>query len=192
MSEKDKAKWDKKYRENSELLAVREPSMAVVKNYKEASGNRALDLACGAGRNSLFLEEKGFYVDALDISQYALDILKGRSKTNKITPILADLDEYDIGVQRYDFIVKCNFLDRALLNRAKDSLKIGGIIVVETYMQDEDNEKKNSNNDFLLKSDELLEIFKNSFEILEYKTFWNEGFEKYRMKKASIVAKRLV
>ena len=192
MSEKDKVKWDKKYRENSELLAVREPSMAVVKNYKEASGNRALDLACGAGRNSLFLEEKGFYVDALDISQYALDILKGRSKTNKITPILADLDEYDIGVQRYDFIVKCNFLDRALLNRAKDSLKIGGIIVVETYMQDEDNEKKNSNNDFLLKSDELLEIFKNSFEILEYKTFWNEGFEKYRMKKASIVAKRLV
>ena len=192
MAVDDKIKWDKKYSENSDLLSPREPSMAVVKNYKECSGNRALDLACGAGRNSLFLEENGFEVDAVDISKLALDTLNGRSKYNKINTILADLDEFDLGEERYDFIVKCNFLDRDLINRAKKALKIGGIMVVETYIEDEENEKKNSNPNFLLKEDELLEIFKSGFEILEYKTFWNESFEKYRMKKASIVVKRLV
>ncbi len=191
MAVDDKIKWDKKYSENSDLLSPREPSMAVVKNYKECSGNRALDLACGAGRNSLFLEENGFEVDAVDISKLALDTLNGRSKYNKINTILADLDEFDLGEERYDFIVKCNFLDRDLIKRAKKALKIGGIMVVETYIEDEENEKMNSNSNFLLKEDELLDIFKSGFEILEYKTFWNESFEKYRMKKASIVVKRL-
>lgn len=192
MSVDDKSKWDKKYNESNDLLRQRAASMAVVKHYKECSGNRGLDLACGAGRNSLFLEEKCFYVDALDISQVALDTLRGRAKTNKINPILADLDEYDLGKEKYDFIVKCNFLDRDLISRAKEALKIGGVMVVETYIEDKENEKKNSNPDFLLKQDELLETFKSGFDVLEYKTFWNEGFEKYRMKKASIVVKRLV
>jgi len=192
MAVDDKIKWDKKYKEHSELLAKREPSLAVVKHYKECSGNRALDLACGAGRNSLFLEEKGFYVDAVDISTLALEYLQERAKYNRINPIVADLDEFDLGEEKYDFIVKCNFLDRDLIGRAKKALKIGGLMVVETYIEDKENEKKNSNPDFLLKQDELLNIFKSGFEILEYKTFWNESFEKYRMKKASIVVKRLV
>ncbi len=192
MAVEDKIKWDKKYSEKSDLLAPREPSKAVVKYYTECSGNRALDLACGAGRNSLFLEEKGFYVDAVDISKLALEYLHERIKYNKINPILADLDEFYLGEERYDFIVKCNFLDRELIERAKKALKIGGVMVVETYLEDEENEKKSSNPNFLLKKGELLEIFKIGFEILEYKTFWNESFEKYRMKKASIVVKRLV
>ena len=188
----DKIKWDKKYKQYSDLLAPREPSQAVVKHYKECSGDRALDLACGAGRNSLFLEEKGFYVDAVDISKLALEYLQERAKYNKINPILADLDEFDLGEERYDFIVKCNFLDRDLIKRAKKTLKIGGVMVVETYIEDKDNAKRNSNPNFLLRRDELLDIFKSGFEILEYKTFWNESFEKYKMKKASISVKRLV
>jgi len=192
MAVEDKIKWDRKYNEHSDLLSRREPSMAIVKNYKECSGNRALDLASGTGRNSLFLEDKGFEVDAIDISKLALDTLKGRSKYHKINTILADLDEFNLGEERYDFIVKCNFLDRELIERAKKALKIGGIMVVETYMEDKENEKKSSNPNFLLKQDELLDIFKNGFEVLEYKTFWNESFEKYRMKKVSIVVKRLV
>ena len=191
MAVDDKIKWDKKYSQNGDLLTPREPSQAVVKHYKECSGNRALDLACGAGRNTLFLEEQGFYVDAVDISKLALEYLQERAKYNKINPILADLDEFDLGEERYDFIVKCNFLDRDLINRAKKALKIGGVMVVETYIEDRENEKKNSNPNYLLKKDELLEIFKSGFELLEYKTFWNESFEKYRMKKASIVVKRL-
>ena len=187
----DKIKWDKKYSENSELLARRAPSEAVVKYYKMCSGKRALDLACGAGRNTIFLEEKGFFIDAIDISQIALNTLKSRAKSERVKPILADLDRFDLGKDCYDLIVKCNFLDRGLIERAKEALKIGGIMIVETYMEDPKNQKQDSNPNFLLQKDELLEIFKEGFEVLEYRTFWNESFEKYRMKKASIAAKKL-
>ncbi len=191
MARDDKIKWDKKYSENSELLARRAPSKAVVKYYKMCSGNRALDLACGSGRNSLFLEEKGFLIDAVDISQIALTTLKRRAKSERVKPILADLDRFNLGKDCYDFIVKCNFLDRGLIERAKEALRVGGIMIVETYMEDPKNEKQDSNPNFLLQKDELLEIFKEGFEVLEYQTFWNESFEKYRMKKASIAVRKL-
>jgi len=192
MAEQDRVKWNSKYSKNSDLLLPREPSQAVQEYYRESKGKRALDLACGAGRNTLFLEEQGFFVDAVDISKIALDILKSRAKSDRVKPILADLDTYDLGKECYDFIVKCNFLDRELIERAKEALKIGGIIIVETYIEDPENEKQDSNPNFLLQKDELLEIFKEGFEVLEYKTFWNESFEKYRMKKASIVARKLL
>ena len=191
MARDDKIKWDKKYSENSELLARRAASEAVVKYYKMCSGKRALDLACGSGRNSLFLEEKGFFIDAVDISQIALEKLRSRRKSERVNTIQADLDRFELEKERYDLIIKCNFLDRDLIKRAKEALKVGAIMVVETYMEDPENEKQDSNPNFLLKKDELLEIFKNGFEVLEYKSFWNEQYEKYRMKKASIVVRKL-
>ena len=191
MSIEDKIKWDKKYQNNSELLEKREPSETVVKFAKECKGDMALDLACGSGRNTLFLEEQGFFVDAVDISKIALDTLKSRVKSSRVNIIEADLDEFEIKKDKYDLIVKCNYLDRDLIARAKEALKKDGIIVIETYIEDRDNEKKDSNPNFLLKKDELPEIFKNGFEILEYKTFWNESFEKYRMKKAAIAARKI-
>ena len=190
MALKDRLKWDRKYQENSKLLAKREPSLALVKYHKECSGKLALDLACGSGRNSLFLEEQGFFVDAVDISTIALQTLKSRAKSDRVNPILADLDSFKIEKEKYDLIVKTNFLDRALIARAKEALKSGGVMVVETYMEDVANEKRDSNQNFLLKKDELLTIFKEGFDVLEYKTFWNESFEKYRMKKASIAVKK--
>jgi len=191
VSIEDKIKWDKKYQNNIELLAKREPSKMLVKFAKECKGDMALDLACGSGRNTLFLEEQGFFVDAVDISKIALDTLKSRVKSSRVNIIEADLDEFEIKKDKYDLIVKCNFLDRDLIKRAKEALKKDGIIIIETYIEDKDNEKKDSNPNFLLKKDELPEMFKSNFEILEYKTFWNESFEKYRMKKAAIAARKI-
>ncbi len=191
MAEKDKLKWDKKYKENYDLLNLRPPSAMVVDYSSMCSGKLALDLACGAGRNSLYLLEQGFSVDAIDISTIAIDSLKSRANSSNLNVIVADLDEYELIRNRYDLIVKTNFLDRELIKRAKEALKSGGVMVVETYMEDADNEKKDSNPNFLLKKDELLDMFKEGFEVLEYKTFWNESFEKYRMKKASIAVRKL-
>ena len=191
MALEDKIKWDKKYQENSDLLNIRPPSKILTKHINECSGNVALDLACGAGRNTIYLLEHGFRVDAVDISKVAIERLKSRVNSNNLNAIVADLDDFELGKDSYDLIVKTNFLDRALIKRAKKALKSGGIMVVETYMEDKDNQKKNSNPNFLLKKDELLEIFKEGFEVLEYKSFWNESFEKYRMKKAAIAVKKL-
>jgi len=188
MSLEDKIKWDKKYKEKQKLLEPREPSLFVKKYCQAAGGKEALDLACGVGRNALFLEDRGFRVDAVDISEVALDTLKSRSK-GTINIIKADLDTFTPS-KSYNLIVKCNFLDRALIERTKSSLKSGGIYIVETYIEDKANEKKESNPAFLLKKDELLKIFKDGFEVLEYKTFWNESYELYKMRKAVIAVRK--
>jgi SAM-dependent methyltransferase len=188
MSLEDKIKWDKKYKEKQKLLEPREPSLFVKKYCQAAGGREALDLACGVGRNALFLEDRGFRVDAVDISEVALDTLKSRSK-GTINIIKADLDTFTPS-KSYNLIIKCNFLDRALIERTKSSLKSGGIYIVETYIEDKANEKKESNPAFLLKKDELLKIFKDGFEVLEYKTFWNESYELYKMRKAVIAVRK--
>jgi len=190
MSIKDKQKWDLKYKNTKELLKAREASKIVKLAIDYCSGKRALDLACGAGRNTIYLEQQGFKVDAVDISTVALEVLQSRVGKN-VNIIEADLDTFEIKKDEYDLIVITNFLNRELIQKAKKALKQGGVIVVETYMQDKDNEKKDSNPDFLLQKDELPSMFKDGFGVLKYREFWNESYEKYRMKKASIIAKRL-
>jgi tellurite methyltransferase len=190
LAQKDKEKWDKKYTEMAGLLAKRPPSDLVSGFYEDAPGRRALDLACGGGRHSLFLADKGFDVDAVDISTVALEALREKADLGKINIIEADLDTFAPEAGAYDLIVKTNFLDRDLIERSKTALKSGGIMIVETYMADEGNEKPNSNPDFLLQKDELLSLFDKGFSVLEYKEFWNEPHEKYRMKKQAIAVKK--
>ena len=84
----------------------------------------------------------------------------------------------------------CNFLDRTLIEKAKISLNIGGIFLVETYMIDEDNEKKDSDKINLLGKNELKNIFED-YEIITYDEYDNEKHEIYKMKKQLIVAKKL-
>lgn len=190
VSLEDKEKWDKKYTQMSGLLQQRPPSALISRHFGDAPGKKALDLACGGGRHALFLSEKGFEVDAVDISVIALEALREKADLSKINVIEADLDTYAPAAGAYDLIVKTNYLDRDLIERAKSALKPGGILIVETYMADEGNEKPDSNPDYLLQKEELPSFFTEGFTVLDYSEFWNEPHEKYRMKKQGIAVRK--
>lgn len=111
-------------------------------------------MASGAGRNSIYLASKGFDVEAIDISQVALNELDKKGFSN-ITCKLVDLDEYEVSKNTYDLIIMTNFLDRNLIPKLASALKTDGILFIETYMHDEINEKPSSNPDFLLQKGEL-------------------------------------
>ena len=157
----------------------------------QGEGMTALDLACGAGRNTIYLAQERYEVDAVDIADIALDALRvdasQRGLAEYINPVLQDLDDYAPLREAYDLIVMSNFLDRDLLERTKEVLKSGGLYVVETYMDDLVNEKKDSNADNLLKKDELKRIFADGYDVVHYDEFENEAHELYRMKKQVIV-----
>jgi len=196
MSRADREKWDKKYIAKPQLLMPREPS-AVLKKYVTLSeGTRALDLACGAGRNSCYLAKRGYKVDAVDIAAVALETLEKEASSldilENIEIKLEDLDHITPEVDTYSLIIMMNYLDRDLIARTKVALKVGGCYIVETYMVDIDNEKENSNQNNLLQPQELKEIFADGFEIVHYNEFENEKNEIYRMKKAVIVVKKLL
>ena len=195
MSQKDQLKWNKKYTDSPRLLESREASIIVQRFSRLASGKKALDIACGTGRNTLYLAQNGFEVDALDISAVALQELS--QQMNKVTDLsfihtqLLDLDQYNPPLSHYNLIINIHFLDRSLISKLGKALKKDGILIIETYMQDTENEKPNSNPDFLLKKDELPSYFNDNYEILGYEEFWNDNNELYRMRKQAIVVKRV-
>ena len=195
MSVADKAKWDQKYIDKPRLLTPRAASEVLVRYAFKGEGLRALDLACGAGRNALYLAEEHYVVDAVDVAAIALEALRAdalqRGVTESVNAVLQDLDAFMPKPELYDVIVMSNYLDRGLIERCKTGLKEEGLFIVETYMVDEDNEKKGSALSNLLKPEELKEIFRDGFSVLEYAEFENEPHEIYRMKKQSIVVKKL-
>jgi SAM-dependent methyltransferase len=191
MSQEDKQKWDKKYTSQPKLLDKREPSPKLVKfaQKPDSQDKKALDFACGNGRNSIYLAKLGFVVDSLDISDIPLKNLD-KLGINNINTKQIDLDNFSTE-KKYDLIVKCNYLDKKAIRNLPRCLNKNGIMIVETYMKHSSNNKPNSNPDFLLNEGELRTFFDNSVEILEYDEFDNEPHELYRMRKQSIVVKKL-
>lgn len=155
MVEKDRKKWDSRYLEN---LGGSDPSL-LLKNYLGlASCGNALDIACGNGRNSLFLAKKGFIVDAVDISTVATNHLAGIDP--KINTICQDIDDWTIPRNQYQLIVNIRFLDRRLFPMIKDGLRPGGVLIFESFI----DKKKDT---YCLKQNELLRAFQ-SFHIVYY------------------------
>ena len=152
--EKDREKWNKKY--TSGEPHPEEPSEILKQFYTLAKKGKALDIAAGLGRNSIFLAEQGFKVDAVDISDVAIEHLK-KLKNPNIKPILADLDYYTIPENEYDLIVNINFLNRRLFPQIKEGLKEGGVLIFETFLLDKNTHIKNK--DYLLRKNELLQSF---------------------------------
>ena len=194
MAQKDQIKWDQKYLDNPTLLHRTTPSTIVEKYAPIVAKGRALDIACGVGRNSIYLASVGYVVDAIDISAVALQELT--QHLEKITDIskvhtkLIDIDSYTPVEDSYELIVMINFLDRELIPKLAKALKIGGVLIIETYIYDEQNQKSHSNPDFLLQKGELASYFDSKFEVLDSREFWNDNSEIYRMKKDSIVVRR--
>ncbi len=64
--------WDRKYA-GSELLWSAEPNRFLVSELTGLAPGRALDLACGEGRNAVWLAQQGWRVTGVDFSGVALE-----------------------------------------------------------------------------------------------------------------------
>jgi len=132
---------------------------SVVKRfYHLAPGKKALDIAAGNGRNTVFLTQKGFSVDAVDISQIGLAEFAGRYPN--INAICADLDQFEIATAHYDLIVNVKFLNRRLFPYIQEGLKPGGIVIFHTLLgSDSIKSTPEHCRDYLLRANELLHAF---------------------------------
>jgi tellurite methyltransferase len=171
MSGEDQARWDRKHSQGGESEA---PSLFLQeimggKDWNLPPG-RALDIACGNGRNSIFLATRGFQVTAVDISP--VGIARGRARAKEKALSIdwreADLERLDLGVQVYDLVVNINYLQRSLVPRIKRALKNGGQVIFETFLIDQQALGHPSNPAYLLAHNELLDLFRD-FRVLHYR-----------------------
>jgi len=184
MAIEDKERWDKKYQNKD---GPTKP-IKIVKEYASlAKGKNALDIASGMGRHSKYLQRLGFEVDALDISSVAINELKN---IPGIHAKEVDFDTFTLPVNRYELIVCTYFLNRALFPQMIDALKAGGIILLETFLHDEKNEREPSNPAFLLNKGELEYFFDLKCELIYIEEWWGTDHTGAKVMKISMVAKK--
>ena len=166
-----------------------EPAEFLVKNIGLLPGGRALDVAMGTGRNAIYLAKMGFEMEGVDMSPEAVDnaLESAREAGVTIRAQVADLEgEYHIEKGAYDVIICFNYLQRSLIYQIKDGLKKGGVVVYETFIVDQARFGKPTNPDYLLKHNELLDMFRD-FRCLRY----SEGIMDGRKAVASIIAEKV-
>jgi 2-polyprenyl-3-methyl-5-hydroxy-6-metoxy-1,4-benzoquinol methylase len=166
-----------------------EPARFLVENVELLPKGRALDLAMGNGRNAIYLAKMGFEVEGVDISPEAVNsALQSAEKAGVIIEVqVADLEKgFHIKGEAYDVIICFNYLQRSLIPEIKRGLRRGGMVVYETYIVDQAQFGKPKNPDYLLKHNELLDMFRE-FRCLRYR----EGVFKGPKAIASIIAQKI-
>ncbi|HYC59603.1 MAG TPA: methyltransferase domain-containing protein [Thermoanaerobaculia bacterium] len=120
--------WNERYRVREEL--DREPASLLVGAARGVPPGRALDLACGAGRNAVWLAQNGWNVVAIDGAEEAVRIV--RELDPHIDARALDL-ETDASLPfddaSFDLIAILYFLWQPLFREAHRLLREGGLIV---------------------------------------------------------------
>jgi SAM-dependent methyltransferase len=138
VSAAERHKWDARYRDGAYRDRTH-PTALLAEWLPRLPRGRALDVACGAGRNALFLAAHGFAVTAVDVSSVALD-LGQRAATERglnVEWLLADLDEDPARVLpagSFDLIVWVRYVHGTLLPHLVARLGDGGVLVCEQHL----------------------------------------------------------
>ena len=150
---------------------------------------RVLDVAMGKGSNAVFLAKMGYDVEGVDISPEAVADALEEARRAKVTikAEVADLEgEYVIRKSAYDVIICFRYLQRSLISQIRNGLRKGGMVVYETFTVDQTRFGRPKNPDYLLKHNELLDMFRE-FRCLHY---W-EGILENHSAVAQILAEKV-
>lgn len=122
-----------------------------------------LDLACGSGRNGIYLIKQGQPVIFADRRQAVLDDIAQDLKDNELATFWAvDLEQADtnpFAEHSFAAILAFRYLHRPLFPALKASVKPGGLVVYETFTMCQPRFGRPSNPSFLLRPGELENTF---------------------------------
>jgi len=189
-----RAKWNRRYGARPARPLADPPAEWLWENRSLVAGSpgrRALDVACGAGRNALFLAGLGFEVDAVDVSDVAVDRLRAavRERSLSVDARRLDLERDPLPRSDYDLIVQIDYLQRDLFGSLQRALAPAGVLVVETVTRAHVEQLgRRFDLRFVLEPGELLRAFPE-LEVLRYEEGVAERSGRPRAM-ASLVAQR--
>lgn len=153
------AKWDAKYKAGTHQSRIPTPLLVQQAEFLPDTG-RALDVAGGAGRHSVWLAQQGLDVTLVDLSPVGIDLAEQRASENgvQIHTIVRDIEVDPLPPGPWDVIVSCYFLWRPLFKKFAQQLNVNGrlIVVQPTKTNLQRHEKPPA--DFLLEDGELPQL----------------------------------
>ncbi|WHY84080.1 methyltransferase domain-containing protein [Neobacillus novalis] len=172
-------KWNNKYKERINQREEPVPNVRLKNLSSYLTGGPALDLACGLGGNSLFLARLNFQVQAIDISDVAINYLQELAAKKKLAIYaqLSDLTEItslNLPKNSFNLVVITNYLDRSLFPLVKSIIKEDGYFFMETFYMSPKHENQGVSNQYKLQPGELLAEF-GDWKILFYEENEQEG-----------------
>ena len=181
----DLAGWNARYR--TETVSAR-PTPLVVETASRLTPGKALDLACGTGRNTLWLAQNGWRVTAVDGAAEAIATLRREAvaRNLEITSRVADLERGELQIEpgAWDLIAMCYYLDRNLFAPAESGLARNGILLAIVHITEGGEEPTSTR----ARPGELKSCFEDC-EILHY--FEGKPADtEHRRSVAEIVARR--
>ena len=134
------AMWDKRF-STPDYVFGEEPNAFLVSQAARLGMGHALALADGEGRNSVWLAQQGFSVDAFDFSVPAIDKAKALAEKHQVSVhfIHSDWQSFDWKPAHYDLVAGVFFQfagpdERAeLFEKIKQCLKSGGVLLIQGY-----------------------------------------------------------
>jgi tellurite methyltransferase len=138
--------WERRYRSKErageDFQTV--PALLLVETVESLRPGRALDLACGAGRNALWLAEHSWRVTAVDGASSAIRALRDRAVARHLDlkTCIADLEKHQFEIARgvWDLIAICYYLQRDLFAPAKRGVAPGGVLLAIVHIAQPDEE----------------------------------------------------
>lgn len=138
MSDQDRLRWNERYNQSAGQQR-RQPSRLLVEVCSERSSHQgaALDIACGSGRNALYLASLGYQVLGLDVSDVALAQARtsARAQNLDIDWQVRDLELEPSFDGQFQLICMIRYVNFAVLEQAAGALAPGGILVVEEHLR---------------------------------------------------------
>lgn len=137
-----------------------------------------LDIACGAGRDMIYLAQHGWQMTGIDRSGDSLQRVVDLAHYNQVDVqtmqrnLETGEDPFtDITDHSIDLICVARYLHRPLFPYFKRLLNTGGVIIYQTFMEGSEKSTigRPRNPNFLLKPNELAQIFSDAQRIL-----WDE------------------
>ncbi len=156
----DRERWNEKYR-GDDFDLPEDPIPELARRIDTLPEGRALDVATGTGRNAIYLAKHGYDVEAVDVSDEALERARRRAAEQAVDIewLRADLTdpEFDLEADAYDLIAVSFFAALELLPDLKEALAPDGVLVYEHHLRSSDPIEIGPSNDrHCYRSNDLL------------------------------------
>jgi SAM-dependent methyltransferase len=160
-SRDEAALYDPLYAGNSQ--SPQNPTALLVEAVEGRRPGKALDVAMGQGRNTIFLARQGWDVTGFDVSRTGIAAAQREAKAAglKINAVVMSDEEFPFGQAQWDLIAIVYPIEKRSVYRVREALRPGGIVVVEC------GHKDGKDVPFEYDTNELLRIF-DGFRIRKY------------------------